>query len=102
MKNTTIIKEYAPAGMKMYTDEDVKNKTTYYWKPEMGFIVAENTIGDIAMVYKTKETLSDDIDKVLSFIEEHAEDGVISINFFYSITEARAFVKKFFDSLAGK
>lgn len=103
MKNTTIITEYEPAGAKMLMDEDKKNLTTYYWSPEMGLMVAENQIGDIGIVYKTKETISDDIDEVLEFIEENSENSdVLSINLFNSVAEAREFIRQYFKLLSGQ
>ena len=96
-KKTTILTEYAPAlGMKFLKDEDKKNRTAYYWSPEMGLCIAENAIGDIGIVYKAKAPLSEDIDEALSFIESHSEDGQVSITVFCTIEGARAFVHDFF------
>ena len=102
MKNTTLLKEYKEAGMKMLTGRDEMNCTTYYWKPEMGLIIAENEIGNIGIVYKTKETLPDNIGELLKYIEFHSEDGVLSINIFDSIQDTRAFIGILFQSLTGQ
>lgn len=102
MKNTTLIKDYKEAGMKMMMARDIESRTDYYWKPEMGLIIAENEIGDIGIVYKTKETLPDNIGGILAYIEAHNEDGVLSINVFTSIKETRAFIARLFQNLTGQ
>ncbi len=98
MNNTTLVKEYKEAGMKMLMGRDAMNCTTYYWKPEMGLIIAENELGDIGIVYKTNETLPDNIAEVFNYIEAHSEDGVLSIEVFDSIWETRAFIAILFQS----
>lgn len=103
MKNTTLKKEYKEAGsIKMLMDRDEQNCTTYYWKPDMGLIIAENDLGDIGIVYKAKDTLSDDFDEIINYIEAHSEDGVLDINIFDSIAETRAFIEILFKSLSGQ
>ena len=102
MNNTTLVKEYREAGMKMLMGRDEINYTTYYWKPEMGLVIAENEIGNIGIVYKTRETLPDNIAELLKYIEDHSEDGVLSINAFTSIKETRAFIATLFQRLKGQ
>lgn len=102
MDNTTLIKEYKEAGMKMLAGRDEMNCTNYYWKPEMGLAIAENDLGDIGIVYKTKETLPDNFGELLDYIEEYSEDGALSINIFDSIKETRAFIEILFQNLKGQ